>query len=100
MSSSQGALATVARESPVPAQAQQIVQGFLELYEGVPASKRVMQELCDATVQQTTPFAAPMAAKNLNATTRVVLEWTTLWNRSRNGMVSKTLVSVSVQEWR
>ena len=91
MSSSQGALATVARDSALPAEAQQTVQTFLELYEGLPASARVLQQLCDAIVDQTTTDSVPMATKNLTATTRVVLEWSFYYAR--------TNVSVSFQKW-
>ena len=91
MNGARGVLATTARSSALPLAARHEVSSFLELFEGVPASAAVLNELC----QQ--PLHVPeLCVCTLTATTRVVLQWNTDEGGRRRRQCAASIVW---QEW-
>jgi hypothetical protein len=83
-------LANVARAFPLPNEAVGIVKGFLELYEGLPDTSPVWQELADAYVCE------DLCIQTLSDTTRVVLNWECHYTDRRRGGKEVRLIDVDI----
>ena len=89
-----GLLATVAKDfGGLPCTVVRAIQSFLELFEGVPASVAVMEELLSEPLQPVT-----LAVHSLDASTRLLLEWRISQpQRVRGSWVRSIQVRVSSQ---
>ena len=87
-----GVLAQCARSSPLPLPARAEVASFLELFNNVPATTRVLQELCNNPVNDHELLVHPLAPD-----TRIVLSW--LSQEGARGRRMFLGVSVNWQQW-
>jgi endogenous inhibitor of DNA gyrase (YacG/DUF329 family) len=89
------ALAAVARTFPLPDHAQSRVNSFLELYDGLPDSSPVWQELANVMIVED-----ELCVKILDNTTRVVMSWQRLHQGRRRGQeVWRIYVDIFWQKW-
>ncbi len=87
-----GVLAQTARSSPLPLEARAEVAGFLELFNGVPATTRVLQEICSNPVNDQELLVHALAPD-----TRIVMSW--LSQEAVRGRRMVLGVSVNWQQW-
>ena len=87
-----GVLAQTARSSPLPLQARAEIASFLELFSGVPATTRVLQELCSNPVNDQELLVHALAPD-----ARVVLSWIT--QEAARGRRMFLGVSANWQQW-
>ena len=87
-----GVLAQTARSSPLPLQARAEIASFLELFNGVPATTRVLQEICSNPVLEHELLVHALAPD-----ARVVLSWLT--QEAARGRRMCLGVSVHWQQW-
>ena len=96
MAQALNALATAGRALPLPEDVQSRVASCLELYPGLPASTAVMQELL-----KTTMYEEELCVHTIDATTRFVLSWTTLYEPPTRTKPAKIIMQIQIkwQEW-
>jgi hypothetical protein len=84
-------LAAVARVFPLPNDAQGRVKSFLELYEGLPDTSPVWQELVDAAIEE-----EELCVQTLSDTTRIVLSWECHATDRRRGDQEVRMIDVDI----
>ena len=87
-----GVLAQCARSSPLPLPARVEIASFLELFNNVPATTRVLQEICNVPVLEPELLVHALAPD-----ARVVLSWLT--QEAARGRRMCLGVSVHWQQW-
>ncbi len=92
MAGNRGVLAQTARNSPLPLQARAEIASFLELFNGVPATTPVLQELCRNPV-----YDEELLVHALSPDSRVVLSWIT--QEAARGRRMFLGTSVDWQQW-
>ena len=95
MAQAPNALAAAGGAPLLPEDVQSRVASCLELYPGLPASTAVIQELL-----KTPMYENELCVHTIDATTRFVLYWTTIYETFRTQPAKRImLIRFTFQEW-